>query len=344
MSAENNLKLVLCWHMHQPEYRDLRTGEYELPWTYLHIIKDYVDMAAHLEAESGARAVVNFAPVLLEQIEDYARQTHGFLHDGIAIRDPLLAALVEPAIPAALEKRMILIKACLRAHRKRQVDRYPSYKKLAQIADWLCLRPEASTYINSQFMADLLVWYHLAWMGETVKRTDSRVKRLVEKGSGYTLHERRELLEIINELCTSLIHRYRELAKSGQVELSVSPYAHPIMPLMLDIHSAHDATPDAPLPSMDRYPGGEERVRWHLQKGRETFVRFFGFEPGGCWPSEGGISDATVELLADADYTWAASGGKVLENSLVHSDSMNAVNHFQGFKLADKPIVCFFSG
>ncbi len=342
MSAENKLKLVLCWHMHQPEYRDLRTGEYELPWTYLHIIKDYVDMAAHLEKVPEARAVVNFAPVLLEQIEDYAKQTNGFLHDGIAIRDPLLAALVEAAIPASLEKRMMLIKACLKAHRERQIGRYPCYKKLAQIADWLCLHPDATGYINSQYMADLLVWYHLAWMGETVKRSDPRVKRLLEKGSGYTLHERRELLEVINESCASLIDRYRGLAQSGQVELSVSPYAHPIMPLMLDIHSAHEAMPDAPLPSMDRYPGGEERVRWHLQKGREIFERFFGFEPRGCWPSEGSISDATVELLAEAGYTWSASGGRVLDNSLGQSDSIDASSHFRGFKLVDRPITCFF--
>lgn len=342
MSADTKLKLVLCWHMHQPEYRDLRTGEYELPWTYLHIIKDYADMAAHLEAVPEAKAVVNFAPVLLEQIEDYAKQTHGFLHDGIAIRDPLLAALVEAAIPASLEKRMMLIKACLKAHRGRQIDRYSSYKKLVRIADWLCSHPDATAYVNSQYIADLLVWYHLAWMGETTKRCEPRVKRLLEKGSGYTLHERRELLAVINELCASLINRYRALAQSGQIELSVSPYAHPIMPLMLDLHSAHEAMPDAPLPSMDRYPGGEQRVRWHLQKGRETFVRFFGFEPKGCWPSEGSVSDAAVTLISEAGYGWAASGGNVLSNSLSQAGWSDDSNWFQGFKLPDNSTVCFF--
>lgn len=65
--AKKPLKVVLYWHMHQPEYRDLRTGVYRLPWTYLHAIKDYVDMVAHLEANPEAHAVINFAPTLLDR-------------------------------------------------------------------------------------------------------------------------------------------------------------------------------------------------------------------------------------------------------------------------------------
>ena len=93
MSASKKLKLVFCWHMHQPEYRDLQSGEFKLPWTYLHVMKDYVDMVAHLEAAPDARVVVNFAPILLEQIEEYARQINSFLHNQTPFTDSLLAAL-----------------------------------------------------------------------------------------------------------------------------------------------------------------------------------------------------------------------------------------------------------
>ena len=92
------LNVVLYWHMHQPEYRDLRNGEYHLPWTYLHTIKDYVDMVAHIENNPDAKAVVNFAPVLLEQIDDYAHQLDDFLHHGKALRDALLSALADPVM------------------------------------------------------------------------------------------------------------------------------------------------------------------------------------------------------------------------------------------------------
>ena len=125
MSADARLKVVLLWHMHQPQYRDPVSGAYQLPWTYLHAIKDYADMAAHLEAVPAARAVVNFAPLLLEQIADYARQVQGFLANGLAICDPLLAALAHPALPSDADARHALIRSCLRANEAHQIRRFP---------------------------------------------------------------------------------------------------------------------------------------------------------------------------------------------------------------------------
>jgi Alpha-amylase/alpha-mannosidase len=123
--------------MHQPEYRDLQTGEFQLPWTYLHVIKDYVDMAAHLEAVPEAKAVVNFAPILLEQIEDYAQQVGGYLQHRTSLKDPLLMALVSETLPENPEETLKLIKDCLRANRDRQINRYPAFQKLAEMAAWL---------------------------------------------------------------------------------------------------------------------------------------------------------------------------------------------------------------
>src|SRR3569832_2451745 len=105
MSVDRRLKVVLCWHMHQPEYRDLSSGEYQLPWTYLHAIKDYVDMAARLEQTPGARAMVNFAPVLLDQSSDYAKQISGYLKGAGAGRGPGRAARGAPARPGRRERR-----------------------------------------------------------------------------------------------------------------------------------------------------------------------------------------------------------------------------------------------
>ncbi len=346
MPDDIRLKVVLCWHMHQPQYRDLVSGTYQLPWVYLHAIKDYVDMAAHLEAVPRARAVVNFAPLLLEQIEDYARQVEGFLTNSLAIRDPLLAALVSPTLPPTEEERMTLIKACLRANETRMISRYPAYRNLADMATLLMPRPEATHYLSNQFLADLLTWYHLAWLGETVRRNDARVQRLLDKGSGYTLHDRRELLAVIGELLSNVIPRYRHLAERGQVELSVTPYAHPIVPLLLDFQCTHDAMPGAPLPLLPQYSGGEERARWHIREGIETFRRHFGFAPAGCWPSEGAVSAAALKLLAETGFHWAASGENVLRNSLImsgHADhSVKEAWLYRLYSMTDSGIHCFF--
>jgi len=171
MSAETGLRVVLCWHMHQPQYCDLVSGTYQLPWTYLHTIKDYVDMAAHLEEIPEARAVVNFAPILLDQIDDYARQTREYLCCAGAIRDPLLSALANPVLPEWPEHREALIEACLRANEHRLIDRFPPYRRLADMAAWLKEHCAAQMYLSNQFLADLLVWYHLAWIGETGRRS-----------------------------------------------------------------------------------------------------------------------------------------------------------------------------
>ncbi|MFI3218133.1 MAG: glycoside hydrolase family 57 protein [Methylococcales bacterium] len=339
---KKKLKLVLCWHMHQPEYRDLQTGEFILPWTYLHVIKDYVDMAAHLEAVPTAKAVVNFAPILLEQIEEYAKQVNGYLHDHTPITDAFLAALVSPTLSSDSEERLTLVKDCLRANRDRQINRYPAFQKLADMTDWLDQHFDALPYINDQFVIDMLVWYHLAWMGETVKLSDSRVQHLIEKGSAYTQHDRLELLEIIGEQLSHVIQRYKVLARKGRVELSVTPYAHPIMPLLLDIQSTHQAMPDAPLPELQRYTGGEQRVAWHLKKGVQTFERFFGFKPKGCWPSEGAICAQTLKILGNSGFTWTASGGSVLGNSLHLPENQQLKSHHHPFKLDKTKIACFF--
>ena len=315
------LKVVLCWHMHQPQYQERPGGEYRLPWTYLHAIKDYVDMAAHLEAEPRARAVVNFAPTLLEQLDDYDQQLKAFLRSGQPIRDPLLGALAQPVLPSGKGERLTLVSHCLRANEERLIARFDAFSRVAEMARCFVAHPETSLYISDTFLVDVLVWYHLAWLGETVRRTNPSVKKLIAKEHNYTLGDRRQLLKVISEVLGSVIGRYKQLAERGQIELSVSPYAHPIVPLLVNIESAREAIPDIKLPELKQYPGGEERVRWHLDAGIETFRRYFGFTPQGCWPSEGGVSTETLPLFQSAGFRWVATGEAVLRNSLAQHES-----------------------
>jgi alpha-amylase/alpha-mannosidase (GH57 family) len=346
MSDDTRLRVVLCWHMHQPDYRDLVSGEYRQPWTYLHAIKDYVDMAAHLEANTDARAVVNFAPVLLEQIVDYAEAVEGTLQNHGSIPDPLLSALADPALPTGRGAKETLIASCLRANETRMIHRFPAFERLAELARVFVANPHALDYVSEDFLSDLLVWYHLAWIGETVRREDLRVKALMQKQNHYTLHERRELLTIIGEILSGLLPRYRALAEAGRAELSLTPYAHPIVPLLLDIRCGKEAMPDAPLPSFEQYPGGEIRARWHMEKGIECFQRHFGFKPQGCWPSEGGVSDATMALLDEFGFRWAATGESVLHHSIdkMSGQPEESERHylFQPHRSGQSKVACFF--
>ncbi len=337
----DKIKVVLCWHMHQPQYSEPMGGLYQLPWTYLHAIKDYVDMAWHLENVPGAKAVVNFAPTLLEQLADYDEQLQGRFKGTGRLKDPLLIALDSPVQPVHAEERKTLINACLRANDEKLIQPFPHFSKLVKMARWLLKEPDRINYVNDQFMIDMLVWYHLVWMAESVRRSDVRIQALMKKGRQYTFHDRRQLMIVIGELLKDLLPRYRRLAETGRVELSVTPYAHPIIPLLLDMNSTHEAMPEADLPLETHYPGGEQRAHWHMDEGVKVFESFFGFKPKGCWPSEGAVSTDTLALIAKHGFSWAATGENVLRNSLKLSGMPDASIH-KPYQLPGTSPVCFY--
>jgi len=328
------LPVVLLWHMHQPQYRDALTGQYVLPWTYLHAIKDYTDMAAHLEANPAARAVVNFTPILIEQLQELGRRIDGHLRHGNPLPDPVLGLLGPGLVTREPAERLTLLQACLRAQRKQMIERYGPYLELATLAGTFAT-PERINYASDQFLHDLAVWYHIAWLGETVRRADTRVAALTEQGRAFTPQQRRELLTLVGDLVQGVVPRFKTLSERGQCELSMTPYGHPILPLLLDFKVAREAMPTVQLPQHERYAGGTERAAWHLQHGLEVFTAAFGVRPAGCWPSEGAVSDATLDLLHGCGFKWMASSSNVLRNS--HEEAMD-----RPYQVAGQSLTCFF--
>ncbi len=341
MSAEP-LNVVLCWHMHQPEYRSPLDGRFLAPWTYLHALKDYADMAAHLEqAPEGVRAVVNFPPVLLEQLAEYAVRIAAHLDTGGDLGDSLLSALANPDLPEARADRRALLERCLHAQQTHMIDRFPAYARLTAMTRTALETESGPDYLTDRHLADLLVWYHLAWMGETRRRGDQRIRCLIDKEQEYTPEDRRQLLVVMGDIMGGLLSRYGELARAGRAELSTSPYTHPILPLLLDFNAAREPRPELPLPAAPVYPGGEERARWQLEQARAAFEAHFGIPPAGCWPSEGGVSAPTLTLIGDQGFTWAASSQAVLHNSLNDGEADgNAV--YCPYRNGDAGPLCFF--
>lgn len=309
---EPELDLVFLWHMHQPDYRAPEDGDYALPWVYLHALKDYSDMAAHLERHPNIRAVVNFVPVLLDQIEDYVLQ----LSSG-RLRDPLLRLLAHPDPEVlTLAERRYALEACFRSNQSLMIDPFPAYKRLHDL--FLILKGHGDSvlhYLSGRYFADLVTWYHLAWTGETVRRENPLVAELMSRGDEFSQQDRQSLLQLIGTTLGQLIPRYRALAARGQIELSTTPYAHPLAPLLIDFRSAHEATPELPLPQASGYPGGRDRVDAHLSETIASHQNRFGVAPAGIWPAEGALSTALVQRLATHGCRWTASGESVLKNS-----------------------------
>ena len=320
--ADGRLNVVLCWHMHQPWYRDGLDGAYRLPWVYLHGLKDYSDMAFHLEQHPKMRCVVNFAPVLLEQLDDYAQQLQAFLSNGAPLQDRLLNLLAGgELIPSDTEARAELIAECQRCHAPRMIHPHAAFQKLFKIIGATDdvgvgnkrLRYPLS-YLSDQYFLDLLTWYHLAWMGQSLL-DDPTVERLMQQGSEFTTQDRHALLQVMQRCLAGIIPRYRALAAKGQVELSMTPYMHPIVPLLNDFQNMRCALPNAPAPEAAQYPEGVARSRWHLERGIAVFEHYFGLKPQGVWLSEGGVSSDAVQLLDEMGIRWTASGEGVWRNS-----------------------------
>ncbi len=169
------LQLILCWHFHQPDYRD-ETGEFILPWTYLHAIKDYSDMAAHFEHHGNMRAVVNFVPTLLEQLDDYTRQ----FESGV-VRDPLLARLIDPDLDTLSNPaRRELIENCFKLNLPTMLEPFPAFRRLYKL--WQTAREDEDagvSWLSGEYLGDLVTWYHLSWTGESVRRSHPLVLRLM---------------------------------------------------------------------------------------------------------------------------------------------------------------------
>ncbi len=325
------MRVVMLWHLHQPDYRV--DGRFTRPWVYLHALSGYTDMAARLESNPAMRAVVNLTPVLLDQLDDYAGRLAAWRRDGRPIGDALLDALAE--LPPAGPARAAVVRTCLTALHGPRARRHAHYREHAEAAS----RQAPETLPDGQF-ADLLVWFHLAWLGPTLRAGDARAGALFKRESRLDRADRYALLELIADAVAQVIPRWRALGGEPRVELATSPFYHPLSPLLLDFGAALDRAPAAELPSAP-YSGGEARLSWQLSEGIARFQSLLQSRPAGCWPPEAGLSEGTLRQLAAAGFEWTAGSQSVLDATLVYHDTA-AREPYRLFRSADAGICCAF--
>ncbi|MES0370845.1 MAG: glycoside hydrolase family 57 protein [Mariprofundaceae bacterium] len=338
------LSVIFYWHMHQPFYREAESGRYHLPWVYLHAMKDYTDMAVILEQLPGARAVVNYVPSLTAQIEDYAIQLRDWLNrDQEELPDPLLAALAHETSSYTDKECEYLLETCFRLNHERNLHRYPAFSRLWNLAEH-AKNHNATEYLGRHFYTDLVTWYHLGWLGETVRKTNFVARRLIEKGRNFNYQDRRDLLTLIASLLHEIPEKHRKLQAEGKIEISTTPYAHPIIPLMLDFNTALETVPDALIPD-EPYPGGRERAKEHIEMAKQSHEAMFEQPAAGCWPAEGAVSEDTLALLGEAGFKWCATGEGVLHHSLGYNPregQPEEVYHPWLVGEGEEQITCFF--
>jgi len=291
------MKLLLLWHMHQPMYKDYRTGRYRLPWVYLHALKDYYEMAWIASRYDRLRVTFNLVPSLIESLEEYASER---------AQDPFLAHFQKAPETMTEGERAFLLEQYFLAP-ARVVEEHPRYREL-----WMMR--EARRPFAPQDVRDLQVLFHLHWLGESWKREHAGIRALVEKQRGYREEDKRQLHDVMRQIFRATLPLYRTLWEQGRIEISTTPYYHPILPLLCDTEVARQATPGIRLDDLHfRFP---EDAREHVVQALEKCEAVFGRRPQGMWPAEGAISEEAVRVMADAGLMWTASDSAVLSRSL----------------------------
>jgi alpha-amylase/alpha-mannosidase (GH57 family) len=301
------LKVAFLWHMHQPYYRNPRTGIYWLPWVRLHTVKDYFDMATRLQKYPRLRATFNMVPCLVEQILDYAAGR---------VKEVHLELSRKPADMLTRDEKVSLIRHFFLGNRRAMIEPYSRYRSLLEKCQDLGHDYKVDAAVRrfkAQDYLDLQVWGNLAWMGAML-RDDPLVQSLFSKGRYFTEEAKTALLDKQMDIMRSVIGKYQDLVRSGNAEISTSPYFHPMLPLVCNASVAAESVPGTQLPKeVIEFP---EDAEAQIRMGRAMHEKTFGTSANGLWPSEGGVSNVTLDILSRHGVRWTATGEKVLEKTL----------------------------
>jgi alpha-amylase/alpha-mannosidase (GH57 family) len=310
------LRVVVLWHQHQPFYKDLVTGQYRLPWTRLHALKDYYGMVKLLDEFPQVHQTFNLVPSLITQIQDYV--------SGDA-QDPFLQVATKSAKDLTSQERRFALQYLFQANPVNVIGRYPRYRELWEKFHGADALPErAEKYFQDQDLTDLQVLSQIGWFDEYFLEQKD-IAELVRKGRNYTLEDQKFVMTRQRELLAEVLPVHARAAKKGLIEISTSPFYHPISPLLCDTEIGAVSSPGLPLPqNRFRHP---DDAREQLLRGLDLHKRVFGVRPKGAWPSEGSVSEESLSIACELGVKWMATDEGVLGRSLGIDFSRDCYGH-----------------
>ena len=298
-------RVAFLWHQHQPFYKDLVSREYRLPWVRMHALKDYYGMVKVLDEFPRVHQTFNLVPSLIWQIQDYVSGNAS---------DPFLRVASKPAADLTDDERRFALAYLFQANSVHMIGRYPRYNELWHRFEGAGSNPQkALDRFNTQDFADLQVLSQLSWFDEFFL-LEPEVAELVSKGRGYTREDQELMLKWQREILSCVIPAHAEAAKKGSIEISTSPFYHPILPLVCDSSQGAVSSPGLPLPQA-RYRHPED-AREQLKRGLDMHEQVFGVRPVGVWPSEGSVSEEALAIAAELGVKWMATDEGVLGRTI----------------------------
>ena len=289
----NRLELSFLWHMHQPDYRDA-SGIMQMPWVFLHAIKDYYDMPWMLARQGGLKATFNITPPLIEQLNLYTNP--------IEKRDRFFALWSQHPMELNETDRQWMIKMCKSAPYETMIEPIEPYRNLYHLE-----------YYSDNELCDMEVWFILAWCGVYLRTHSNIVKEMLASSGGFSCEKKLELLRSLGDFIATIFPYYSKLQDEGTISLSTTPLNHPILPLLIDMHNAEIAHPGTNLPE---HPLSlEDDAKLQISKAQILFRDTFGHDAIGFWPAEGAVDERSVELYRQAGLKWIATDEAILFKS-----------------------------
>jgi alpha-amylase/alpha-mannosidase (GH57 family) len=279
------------------------TGEYRLPWVRMHALKDYYGMVKLLDEFPGVHQNFNLVPSLLTQIEDYVAGT---------AKDSWRDLIAKAASDLTPDEKVFALTYLFQANHSHQVARYPRY---AELLAKRAAHSSAAASVDSfepQDFTDLQVLSQLAWFDEFFLQ-EPGIAELIHKGRDFGPHDQEALLKMESRILSAVIPAYRDAADRGGVELSTTPFYHPILPLLCDTNTGRTSSPGLPLPRR-RFLQSNDALE-QMRRAADYHERTFGHRPAGMWPSEGSVSNEVLALARQVGIKWLATDEGVLGRS-----------------------------
>lgn len=306
------LYLAILWHQHQPLYKDLlhrakdnsERSSYLYPWVRLHAIRDYFSMAALVGAHPDVHFTINLTPSLMRQIEDYIER---------GATDRSLELTLKPAESLDAEEREQVLADFFDADWHNQIFPHPRYKAL------FTQRWEGRPF-TIQDLRDLQMWFNLAWFGQEFRDGDvtlpdgqvASVRRFVAQGRDFSTADIQAMVAEQLKIMRAIRLVYSALQARGQIEISTTPFYHPILPLLVDTDRATLDRPGTAYPVRFMH---REDAQAQVAQAVEHYKHCFGRAPRGMWPAEGAVSQSVIPLFAFGGARWIATDRGVLARS-----------------------------
>lgn len=313
MSQNKKLSIAFYWHMHQPVYQLSPESDYLMAWSRLHAVKDYLDMVTIINKFKNIKMNINIVPVLLDAFIDYGEKNAHDLHSRLTITP------IEDLKP---EDKEFILNNFFDANYNTMIYPYSEFNKLYQKRQAFRDKVNINDFTDQEY-SDLMAWFNLVWFDPTYASKYPLLKKLLKKRKNYTLEDRINIIELQREIIRKIIPTYKKFVKQGKIEVTTSPYYHPILPILLDINSI-------PVANKENLPANlvlEEDAQIQINEALDRVEELIGKRPRGIWPSEHCVSAQMLDIFKKLGIDWTISDEGILADSI----NFEFVRDFKGY-------------